>query len=84
MAEYREVELERGERPLQEVKAEAEAAAMAQLRKVLRGYALTDTWLETRMGEDDYLYATASGEYTADLILNEEGQPNGVPAAPVQ
>lgn len=84
VAEYREVELERSERPLQEVKIEAEAAAMAQLRKVLRGYALTDTWLETRMGEDGYLYATASGEYTADLVLNEEGQPNGVPAAPVQ
>lgn len=84
VAEYREVALEDMQRPVQEAEAEAETAAMKQLRSVLRGYALADTWTETRVGEDGYVYATASGEYLADLAMDGEGQPNRVPTVPVQ
>ena len=83
MTQYREVELTTAQRPMQEAKAEAEAAALLQLRKGLRGYVLSHTWTDTRDGGDGYLYATASGEYLADLALREDGQPNTAPAAPV-
>lgn len=83
VAQYREVELTLAQRPMQEAKAEAEAAAMKQLRKTLRGYRLDHTWTEAHDGGDGYLYATASGEYLADLALDVEGNPNTVPAAPV-
>ena len=82
--EYREVELTQAVRPEAEAKAEAQAAAMAQLKKVLRGYSLTDTWTETRMESDGFLYATASGEFLADLTVDGKGQPNSVTTVPVQ
>ncbi|MBO5502737.1 MAG: sporulation protein YqfD, partial [Clostridia bacterium] len=50
-AEYREVALTRVMRPVAEAKAEAEAAALAQLRKTLRGYQLVQTWVETHTKE---------------------------------
>ena len=84
LVEYREVELEYGERPVAEAAAEAEAAAQKQLQKALRGYVMTDSWTETRIGEDGYVYATASGEYLADLAMGEDGQPNTAPPAAVQ
>lgn len=83
VTQYREVELTVAQRSIKEAKAEAEEAAMAQLRNALRGYALAHTWLDTRDGGDGFLYATASGEYLADLVRSEEGRPSSVPAAPV-
>lgn len=79
VAEYREVALTENTRPTAEARTEAGSAAMAQLRNALRGYRIADTWVETRMGEDGYMYATASGEYLADLVLDEEGQPKCAP-----
>jgi hypothetical protein len=36
------------------------------------------------MGEDGYVYATASGEYLADLLLDSDGQPSRQLYTPVQ
>ncbi len=71
-AQYREVELEYASRPETEVRAEAEEAAGKQLHRQLRGYRLTEEWLEYENGGDGYLYATASGEYLADLCLPQQ------------
>ncbi len=82
--EYREVELTNAQRPVEEAKAEAQAAAMAQLKQSLRGYVLLEPWLDTRIGQDGYVYATVTGEYLADVTVGEDGQPNAAPYAPVQ
>lgn len=82
--EYREVALTNGQRPAAEVEQEAKVAAEKKLRQTLRGYVLLEQWMETRMGEDGYVYATASGEYLADLLLDSEGQPCRQPYTPVQ
>lgn len=82
--EYREVALSNGQRPLAQVEQEAKTAAEKKLRQTLRGYVLVEQWMETRMGEDGYVYATASGEYLADLLLDSDGQPSRQPYTPVQ
>lgn len=70
--EYRELALEYAPRPLAEVKAEAETAAAKALTAMLRGYRITRQWLEAEDGGDGYVYATAGGEYLADLCLPKE------------
>ncbi|MBR4067343.1 MAG: sporulation protein YqfD [Clostridia bacterium] len=72
-AEYREVELIPVPRPQEQVKEEAEAAALSLLREKLRGYRITGEWTETETGADGYLYATAHAGYMADLCLPKEG-----------
>lgn len=84
LAEYREVALAYGQRPAAEVEPEAKAAAEKQLRQTLRGYVILEQWTETRVGEDGYVYATASGEYLSDLLLNEQGEQIRQPYAPMQ
>jgi sporulation protein YqfD len=79
VSEYREVELTYALRPEAEVRTEAEQAAAAQLHRGLRGYPIIREWLETRVGEDGYVYAAANGEYLADLCLGENGEPSQAP-----
>lgn len=81
-AEYREVELIPALRPLQQVKEEAEAAALAMLREQLRGFRITDERTETDTGRGDYVYATAHAEYTADLCRQQTDAPQNPPALP--
>lgn len=83
-AEFREVALHYGQRSTAEVEGEAKAAALEKLRQSLRGYAIAEHWTETRVGEDGYVYATASGEYLSDLLLDGEGQPARQPYTPQQ
>lgn len=81
-AEYREVELISALRPEQQVKEEAEAAAIDLLREQLRGFRITGERTETEKAGGDYVYATAYAEYTADLCLPQQEVSQNPPALP--